>query len=131
MNARIAGAVLLTLSAGLVVLRAGDENAHEQAIKQSMRALDKITAILATVQDADTAAAVRPDLRKAAIAWNEAKKKAAEVPPPDQAERDRLIKAYKMKMDETLKKFFTEIGRVRGIPAGREALTEIKAVTVP
>jgi hypothetical protein len=131
MNARIAGAALLTLTVGVLVSRAGEESPHEQAIKQSMRSLDKITAILASVTDAETATAARPDLRKAAVAWNDAKKKTAEIPPPDQAEKDRLVKGYKTKMDETLKKFFTEAGRVRGFRAGKEALQEIKSVTVP
>ena len=44
--------------------------------------------------------------------------------------KDRLAKEYKGKMDDTLKKFFTEVGRVRGFPAGKEVLMEIKPVVI-
>ena len=58
------------------------------------------------------------------------KTKAGKLAPPDKAEKDRLAKEYRGKMDEALKKFLTEYGRVRGFPAGREVLMEIKAVVV-
>src|SRR5262249_9472391 len=110
---------------------AGEESPHEQSLMLMIRTLDKLTMTLTAVKDADTAKAARPELRKAAEAWTDAKTKAAKLPPPDKAEKDRLAKEYKGKMDAALKKFFTEVGRVRMIPAGKDVLDEIKVVYKP
>jgi hypothetical protein len=128
MKALRAMAVLVALGAGLLPLLGGEESPHEQALKLTLRSLDKLTTTLATIRDADTAAAARPDLKKAVEGWTEAKKKTDQLPPPGKAEKDRLAKEYTPKMDEAVKKFKTEIGRVRGFAAGRKVLTEIEAV---
>jgi len=122
--------VLVALGAGLLPLTAGEESPHELAVKQVLKSLDKLTVALAAVKDADTAQAARPELRKAAKDWTDLKAKTALLPPPDKAEKDRLAKEYKGKMDEALKKFFTEVGRVRSFPAGKEVLMEIKTVII-
>ncbi len=70
----------------------------------------------------------RPDLKKAVEAWAKVKAKAAELPPPEQAEKDRLAKAYRPKLDATVKRFFTEVARVRKFPAGKDVLKEIKDI---
>ena len=43
-------------------------------------------------------------------------------------ETQGLTKEFKGKMDEAVKKFFTEVGRVRLLPAGKEVLDEVKGV---
>jgi hypothetical protein len=130
MNARSWMAVLVALGGGLLPLTAGEESPHEMAVKQLLKSLDKLTMTLATVKDADSAAAARPELKKAVKSWVEAKTKTDKLVPPDKAEKDRLEKEYKGKMNEAIKKFFTEYGRLRDIPAGKEVLMEIKAVKV-
>ncbi len=131
MRVRSLAVGMAALALGFVVAAAGEESPHEAALKQMFRALDKLTTTLGTVQDADTAQAARPELRKGVEAWNAAKTKAAELPPPGKAEKDRLAKAYKGKMDEALKRFFTEYARVRAIPAGRKALEELRGTLEP
>jgi hypothetical protein len=131
MHARTFGMALLCGSLAVVGVTAGEETAHELSLKDTIRALDKLTTTLATVKDEESAQAARPDLKKAAQAWTTVKTKAAELPPPDQAEKDRLAKAYKGKLDDAMKKFFTEVGRVRSFPAGKEVLKEIKSVVAP
>ncbi len=126
MNVRSLSVALTALALGAIAVAAGDESAHEGALKQMFQALDKLTKTLATMQDGDTAQAARPELRKGLEAWTAAKFKAAELPPPSKAEKDRLAKAYQGKMDEALRKFYTEYGRVRSFPAGRRALDELR-----
>jgi hypothetical protein len=130
MHARSWMAVLVALGCGLLPLLAGEESPHESAVKEMLKSLDKLTITLASVKDAETAEAARPELKKAAENWVEVKTKAGKLAPPDKAEKDRLAKEYKGKMDEAIKKFFTEYGRVRGFPAGRAVLMEIKAVVI-
>lgn len=130
MNARSWMAVLVALGCGVLPLRAGEESLHESAVKEMLKSLDKLTMTLATIKDADSVAAARPELKKAAENWVDVKTKAGKLAPPDKAEKDRLAKEYQGKMDEAIKKFLTEYGRVRSFPAGREVLMEIKAVVV-
>jgi hypothetical protein len=128
MSARGFGLALLVLSAAALGLAAGDETAHEQALKQTIGAIDKMTMTLSTIKDEETAQAAKPELQKAVKVWTMVKAKAAELPPPEQAEKDRLAKAYKPKLDTAVKKFFTEVARVRKFPAGNEVLKEIKDI---
>jgi len=123
-------AVLMTLGAVLLPLAAGEESPHELALKQVLKSLDKLTMTLGSIKDAETAEATRPELRKAVENWTDAKTKAGKLAPPEKVEKDRLAKEYKGKMDESIKKFFTEVGRVRSFPAGKEVLQEIKAVVI-
>jgi hypothetical protein len=131
MQARSIAVAFAAVAAVLLPLAAGEEGAHEKALKQQLRALDQLSAALEKVRDAESAEAARPELRKAVAAWSEAKTKLAELPPPDKAEKDRLAKEYKKKMDAATLKFFTEVGRVRGFPAGKQVLEEIKTVGGP
>jgi hypothetical protein len=130
MNARSWMAVLVALGCGVLPLLADEESVHESAVKEMLKSLDKLTMTLATIKDADSVEAARPELKKAAENWVGVKTKAGKLAPPDKAEKDRLAKEYRGKMDEAIKKFLTEYGRVRGFPAGREVLMEIKAVVV-
>jgi hypothetical protein len=110
---------------------ADEESPYEKGLKVQLRALEQLSTVLAGVRDVDSAQAARPELRKAADAWTGAKTKLAELPPPDKQEKDRLAKDYKKKMDAATLKFFTEVGRVRGFPAGKQLLEEIKSVGGP
>ncbi len=115
----------------MLPLTAGEETPHELAVKQVLKSLDKLTVALSAVKDADTAQAARPELRKAAKDWTDLKAKTALLPPPDKAEKDRLVKEYKGKMDEAIKKYYGEVGRVFSIQAAKEVLMELKPVVVP
>jgi hypothetical protein len=131
MKARTIGMAMALLAVIFVTAAAGDDSPHELSLKQTIRALDKLATTLEKVKDADTAQAARAELKKAAEEWTAIKTKAGELPPPDQAEKDRLAKAYKGKLEEAMKRFFVEVGRVRMFPAGKEVLKEIKPVVAP
>lgn len=120
-----------TISALLVVASlaaCAQDSPYETALKQVLDSFDKIGAKLKTIEDADTAAAAKPDLRKAADQFVEARTKAAKLPQPEKAEKVRLEKIYRPKIDESMKKLLIEARRVEQIPGGKEALKEISEV---
>ena len=105
MHARSWMGVLVALGACLMPLTAGEESSHELAVKQVIKSLDKLTVALSAVKDAETAQAARPELRKAVKDWTDLKAKTALLPPPDKAEKDRLAKEYKGKMDDAISRY--------------------------
>jgi len=121
------GTVLLTL----LPASAGEESPHEEALKAMLKSLDKMTTALAGVKDGETAEAARPDLKKAVDGWTMARARADKLPPPEPAEKERLAKQYKGKMDAALKKLLTEVGRVNAVPAAKGLLKELRAVLEP
>jgi hypothetical protein len=131
MNARSIGMTLTLFAFGLLSAAAGEDTPYDQSLKQMLKTLERLTTALATVKDGATAEAARPELRKATMAWVEVKTKMAELPPPEPAEKTRLTKEYKGKIEAALTKFFIEVGRVRGLPAGKVVLDDIKAVAGP
>ena len=120
-------------SIGIVLVAAGlaagtQDSPYEKALLQVIDSFDKIGAKLKTIEDADTAAAAKPDLRKAADQFVEARAKAAKLQPPEKDEKTRLEKLYKPKLEEAMKKMFIEVNRVKLVPGGKDALTEIAEV---
>jgi hypothetical protein len=119
-------AVVLGLLVALLPARAGE--AHEDTLKQMLAALDKMAVALESAKDGESAKAAQPELRKAADGYLLARQKAAALPPPEQAEKDRLAKEYRPKMQMALKKFFSEVRRVETLPEARPILVEIRDV---
>src|SRR5260221_109377 len=131
----------------LMELAAGDVGTITKEVDKALKkqkeenvAFDLNDAIKATkalemrgkeVQKAKTEQAARPELRKAAKDWTDVKAKTALLPPPEKAEKDRLAKEYKGKMDDAIKKYYGEVGRVFSFQAGKEVLMELKPVVVP
>jgi uncharacterized protein YnzC (UPF0291/DUF896 family) len=120
-------------SLGFVMLGAGVVGAtvgspYEQTLKQALQGIDKIATTLETIKDEDSAAAARPDLKKAAESYLEAKTKAEKVQPPEKEEKARLEKLYRPRFEDAMKKMFTQVQRVETIPGGKDALKEIAAV---
>lgn len=120
-------------SIGIVIIAVGfaggaQESPYEQALQQVVESFDKIGVTLKTIMDEESAAAAKPDLRKSAASFLEARTKAAKMPPPEKDEKVRLEKLYKPKLDASMKKMFTEVRRVEAIPGGKDALKEISAV---
>src|SRR5688572_23161122 len=120
------GAFLLLLAVGMVV--AGDSSPYVQAIEQMLKSMEEIGASLKTIDTEESAGAAKPALRKAAVSWIEARDKAAKLQAPEKAEKERLTRLYKPKLEEALKKVFRELPRVEAIPGGKEALKEISGV---
>ena len=120
-------------SLGIVLVGVGfavgaQDSPYEQALQQVVESFDKIGVTLKTIVDEESAAAAKPDLRKSAASFLEARAKAAKMPPPEKVEKVRLEKLYKPKLEAAMKKMFTEARRVEAIPGGKDALKEISAV---
>jgi hypothetical protein len=120
-------------SLGIVLVAVGfaggaQDSPYEQALQQVVESFDKIGVTLKTIVDEESAAAAKPDLRKSAASFLEARTKAAKMPPPEKDEKVRLEKLYKPKLDASMKKMFTEVRRVEAIPGGKDALKEISVV---
>lgn len=119
----------VTVSLFAVGFVAGSQGSpYEKSLQVVVDSFEKIGATLKTIVDEESAGAAKPDLRKAADAFVEARAKAAKMQPPEKEEKVRLEKQYKPKIEEAMKKIFTEIRRVEVIPGGKEALKEIAGV---
>jgi hypothetical protein len=116
------GTVLLTLA----LLRAGGGPSPQEAVLKDMLAtLEQANKVLKGVVDEASAGAARPELKKAALRLRDLRKKAREMKQPGKAEKARLEKLYRDKLDDTLKKLRAESIRVKGIPGGAEAVKEL------
>jgi hypothetical protein len=124
-------AAAFVLTACLLPAWAGEDSPHEQTLKQMLGALGKMTTALAGVKDGDTAQAAKPELKKAIDNWTAAKAKGDKLPPPEAAEKERLAKVYKGKMDEALKKVFAEAIRLRSIPEAKDLLADLRTIVEP
>jgi hypothetical protein len=109
-------------------LPAGEKSTYEDVVKEMLATMDQLTMTLSTIRDEETAKDAQPELRKAAGKWQAIKKKAEGLPPPSKEEKDRIAKQYKEKLEVAQKKMFGEVGRVRMVSGGREALLEISSV---
>ena len=128
-RATLAGSSLLLMSAWIVAgPAAGGEPMLADIVKEVLETLDKITTTLKTVKDEQTAKAAVPDLRKGVARFKELRNKADKAKPPSKEENARLKKEYKDKIENTHKKLFAEIARVKKTPGGREALKEITLI---
>lgn len=126
MKSRAWSALILLLALGFVVAQEGSP--YEQALQKVVDSFEKIGASLKTIVDEDSATAAKPELKKAANTFLEARAKAEKMQPPEKDEKVRLEKLFKPKLEEAMKKMFTEVRRVELIPGGKDALKEIAGV---
>jgi len=124
---RRAGSIAIVFVA-FALLGAGNGSPYEKALLQMIGSLDSIGTKLKTIIDEDSALAAKPALRKAADTWVDGRTKAEKLEPPERDEKTRLEKLYKPKLEDALRKMFTEIRRVENIPGGKDALKEISGV---
>jgi hypothetical protein len=117
------GTVLLTLA--LLGAGGGGPLSHEAVLKDMLATLERANKALKGIVDEASAEAARPELKKAALRLRDLRKKAREMKQPDKAEKARLEKLYRDKMDDTLKQLRSESIRVKGIPGGAEAVKEL------
>ena len=126
MKTRAWSIAILLLAAGFAAAQQGSP--YEQALQQVIDSFDTIGTTLKTIVDEETAAGAKPSLRKSSDAFLEARAKATKMQPPEKAEKERLEKTYKPKLEAAMKKMFTEVFRVKEIPGGKDALKEISSV---
>ena len=118
----------LTLLLAALLASAGEASRHDDVLKEMVGALDKLGGLLEAVKDEDSAKGSRPELKKHAKAFLDARATSEKLPPPGKAEKDRLEKEYRPKVEEAMKKLFTQVRRVERVPGGDEALAEVRAV---
>jgi hypothetical protein len=128
MKKRAIGIAILLATAVLLPIFAGDDSPYEKTLKQMIQSLGKMTATLGSVKDADTAQAARPELKKAIDGFTALRAKADKLPPPEPAEKERIAKQYKPKMEEAIKKLLMEAGRLESVPAAKELLKDLRTV---
>jgi hypothetical protein len=124
------GIVCLTAVLALaLVLHAGEGTVseHEAIVKDMLATLGRVNKILEEITDEDTAAAARPDLKKAGLRLRDLRKKALQVKQPSKEEKERLEKQYRGKFAVVLDRLRVESRRVREIPGGADAVKEIAA----
>src|SRR5262245_6367468 len=131
MKMRVALASLTLVATAVLATAPSAGKMFEDVLKETLGTFDQITAALVTIKDEDSAKSAKPDREKAAGRFLEIQKLAAAMKPPDKAERDRLVKEYKPKLEEAHKKLFVEISRVRRVPGGRDALQAISIIVGP
>src|ERR1700686_4511577 len=119
MKTRAASISVVLVAAGIAAGTQG--SSHEQLVKQLLGSFEKINAALESIKDEDSAGAAKPDLRKAAESFLDARAKADKLPPPEKDEKDRLEKNYKPKLNVAMQKMATQIRRVELIPGGKDA----------
>jgi hypothetical protein len=129
---RVSAATVCLASSWLAASLAQENGASfEDVLKGMLSALGDLTQALSEVKDEDSAKAAVPALKKGAARFTELRKKAETMKPPSPEEKDKLEKEYRPKIFEAHKKLLTEIGRVRSVPGGREALRELSTVLNP
>lgn len=126
MTTRFLG-ILIALAA-IGIGHAGEGSAYEKSLQQVVESFTKIGTSLRAIVDEDSAQAAKPELRKAADDFLAARAKAEKMQPPEKDEKVRLEKMYKAKLEEAMKKMFTEVRRVELIPGGKDALKEISSI---
>jgi hypothetical protein len=126
MMSRCLGVGIVLIACGIGT--AGEPSRHEELVKAMLASLDQIGKTLKAIDVEDAAKAAKPELRKAADAYVEARNQAQKLPPPEKDEKERLARLYRLKIDESVKKMLVEVQRVSIIPGGRDALKEIEGV---
>ena len=122
-----AGSIGIVLIA-LCFVGANQDSPYELALQQLVASVEKIGTTLKSIVDEDSAGTAKAELRKSATFFLDIRAKAAKLQPPEKDEKQRLEKHYKPKLENAMKKMFTEIRRIEIIPGGKDALKEISGV---
>jgi hypothetical protein len=101
---------------------------HEDVLKKMVGTLEELNKSLASITNQESAAKARPELRKHAEEWVAHRALADKLPPPTRAEKDKLEKEFKGKLEAAQKRLFGEVMRVQNVPGGSDALKEIRGV---
>ena len=104
-----------------------DADPHREVVEKMLAVMGNITKTLKNIRDEDSAKAAREELKKSAEAWVDLRKSGENMAPPTREEKKKLVEKYGIKMKDAQKGLFIEIARVRLVPGGGEALTEIRS----
>jgi hypothetical protein len=129
--AAVLGGLLLLLSAAALSAQTGGESAYESVLKELVGALDGVTKVFAGVTSETGARAAVPEVKKAVGRLKDVQKKAEALPQPEKAEKDRVARLYRSKLQDSLNKLSSEIARVKAIPGGSELAALLKPVQTP
>lgn len=101
------------------------QSRYEEVVAEGLKNLQQMTKTLELIMDEASAQTARPDLKKLAEQFVALRARAAALPQPDQAERQRLVELYQKKLVEAVERWRSEMRRVRLISGGPEALQEL------
>jgi hypothetical protein len=116
------------LGPAVTPLRAQKEGPHETVIKEMIEATEQMAKILATIEDAASAAEGRPKLKKAIASFLALRNKAEALKQPGLDERERLARAYHRKLDEAVTTLVFERRRLRLVPEAQAVLQDLAAL---
>jgi hypothetical protein len=129
--AALFGGSLLLLSASTLAAQTSAESAYETVLKQLVGALDAVTKVFTGVTNEASARAAVPEVKKAVTQLKEVQKKAEALPQPEKAEKDRVARLYRSKLQDSIGKLSSEVARVKAIPGGSELAALLKPVQLP
>jgi hypothetical protein len=115
----------LALLASTALALAGCGDTHDSLTSDSIRTLNETADVLATVKDARSADAARPQLKKLGERWRGLQKRAGDLKQPTTEEREELQKKHRPELEAAIKRYFTETTRVLRVPGGAGALQEL------
>jgi hypothetical protein len=113
------------------VLVAAQEPNHEEVLGKLLGSLQAIGKSLEGITDEATATSARPDLKKRAQDFREARKLSEQASPPSPEEREKIAKTWQPKFVEIRKMLEAQIARVQRVPGGKATLEELKPVFEP
>jgi 3-oxoacyl-ACP reductase-like protein len=129
--AAVLGGALLLLSASSLAAQTSGESAYETVLKELVGALDAVTKVFAGVTNEAGARAAVPEVKKAVTQIKEVQKKVEALPQPEKAEKDRVSRLYRSKLQDSINKLSSEVARVKAIPGGSELAALLRPVQMP
>lgn len=122
------GGLLLLLAAPGRSAQTAGSSPYENVLKELVAALDGVTKVLTTVKTESDARAAVPEFKKAVSRLQDVQKQVEALPQPEKAEKDRIARLYRSKLQDSIFKLNSEKARVQAIPGGRELIALLKPV---
>ncbi len=126
-TAVLLGGLLLLPVVSLPAQTAGN-SPYENVLKELVSALDGVTKVLTSVKTETDARAAVPEFKKAVSRLKEIQKQAEALPQPEKAEKDRVTRLYRSKLQDSINQLSSEVARVKAIPGGSELTALLKPV---
>jgi hypothetical protein len=121
----LGGLLLLLVTATLPAQTAGS-SPYENVLKELVSALDGVTKVLTSVKTESDARAAVPEFKKAVSRLTDIQKQAEALPQPEKAEKDRVTRLYRSKLQDSINKLSSEVARVKAIPGGSDLAALLK-----
>jgi len=124
--AALFGTGLLAFAALTVSAQESGPSPYEGVLKELLANLGRLTDVLTTVKDEPSVQAAVPEVKKVVVQLGELRNKAKALPQPDKAEKERITRIYRPKLEEAIHKQLAEVARVKTIPGGSDLVKLMK-----